>query len=654
MTFDRHPKRAYLTIPRTINPTGRRLFCFEIPEHPDHYASFWGAMESLTKRYSWGNPLTADSEAVANVWREVVDNNRARFIAQEGCGSPEACEDGNCVEFLPSSPFITYAPNDPFRTPDYTPAPYVVPPWYTNPGIPLPGVLPTDAIVNLLGIAAFGDLIGIAETGFPSTRIHFSGAGEVEIEFVLLPQGGWAWIRLDGAVTGTQFIDLDTISILGIDLIEDIIGTALEGDFVATQVVEIDVTTPGAHFIDVTFFPQLSPDVLIGFGGGIRRVSFCGIDLVGVTQPPMFRVTDCLLEWRPNDASNWLPLQDLTECTIPGETGPQGPQGEQGIQGPQGIQGIPGIQGEPGRDGRDGIASEWCEVVDFRTNSSANIVIGEWSNGNGYIGVLDGDDTTLELLIEFARPITITDFKLPFAVFQETVCEVDFGYVDDLGVDDDHEQQIGVWDFASDFIVRWQGCESGVSWLRIRANSPQPDAGIQLQGMSYCGKNPHVELFAPIPSPHNCVEEQSFELAPNGEVTAYPDYRVIFGTWSVGSEAIEATPFDTDDQGREVEVEIPLWCPTETVFIQYRGTHPNPEPHTVAIRGLLFDEFGNIMDTYFIGNAPLDITQNGWGLTFNIGNQIPAYVNVRVSFDAVEGGNQLGQRFLDLLNVFFV
>lgn len=654
MTFQRRPHRSYTPIPSVINPTGRRLFCFEIPEHPEHYAAFWGAMENLAEFVNWGHPRSAESFAVADVWREVVDNNRARFLEMAGCGSPEACEDGDCVEFLPASPFITYAPNDPFRTPDYTPVPYVVPPWYTNPGIPLPGVLPTDAIVNFLGIVAFGDLIGIAQTGFPSCRIHFSGEGEVEIEFVRLPQGGWAWVRIDGSPIGAVIVELDTLAVTGIDLIGDIIESVVEGAIVATEVVELDIVGAGNHFIDVTFFPQIAPDVIIGFGGGIRRVSFCGVDQQGITQAPMFRVIDCILEWRPNDLSNWLALQDLTECTIPGETGPQGPQGEQGIQGPQGIQGIPGIQGDAGRDGRDGIAAEWCEVVDFRVESSAEIVIGEWSNGNGYVGVLDGDDTTLELLINFARPITITDFKLPFAVSQETVCEVDFGYEDDLGIDDDHEQQSGVWDFADAFMVRWQGCETGVSWLRIRANSPQPDGAIQLQGMSYCGKNPHVALFAPIPAPHDCIETQTFQVGPNGEIGDYPDYRVIHGTWSLGSEAIEATPFDTDDWGREVEVEIPLWCPTETIFIHFRGTHPNPEPHIVAVRGLIYDEFGNILDTYFEGFVPLDITQGIWGLTFQLGGVIPAYVNIRVSFDAVEGGNNLGQRFLDLLDVAFV
>jgi len=173
LTYIRRPNRSYTPIPSVINPATRRLFCFEIPEHPEHYAAFWGQMENLAEFVFWGQPRTAESDLCAQVWREIVDANRARFLEQLGCGTPETCDDGDCIEFLPNSPFITYAPNDPFRTPFHPPVPYVQPPWYTNPPIPLTGVLQTDAIVNLLGIVAFGDLIGVAETGFPSARICF-------------------------------------------------------------------------------------------------------------------------------------------------------------------------------------------------------------------------------------------------------------------------------------------------------------------------------------------------------------------------------------------------------------------------------------------------------------------------------------------------
>ena len=59
------------------------------------------------------------------------------------CYECASCEDG-CREHQPNSGIITYAPNDPFRTPAYAPDGYFVTPWYTNPGVPLPGVIPVS------------------------------------------------------------------------------------------------------------------------------------------------------------------------------------------------------------------------------------------------------------------------------------------------------------------------------------------------------------------------------------------------------------------------------------------------------------------------------------------------------------------------------
>ena len=651
MTTIPRPNMARRPIPSVINPVGRRSFCITIPEHPEHYAAFWGAMLSLTHPSNWEQEETHKAAEIAAVWRELYDFNQGTFDLRENCIIPTTCDEGECTDYPPRSPFITYAPNDPFRTPEFIPSPYPIPPWYTNPGIPLPGVLPDDAMVNGLAIIAFGDIIGLVEVGLPRARIRFTGSGMVELEFVLVPQGGWAYVILDLDIATAKLVDLATLTILGHDFIEDLFDGFVGGVTDNTFILEIPVDFAGDHIIDIGFAPQVGSDILLGFGGGLRRIALCGVDIVGeVTEDtlPQFRVVDCILQSRPNDAAAWSDLVDLTECTVPGATGPQG---DTGATGPQGDT---GATGDAGRDGRDGIAAEWCEVVDFRSESTATIVIGEWANTQGYIGTLDGDDTTLELLINFARPITITDLKLPFAVFQETVIEMDFGYEDDLGVGDDREEQAGVWEIADDEVIRWQGAETGVSFLRIRANSPNVDAGIQMQGLSYCGKNPHVALFAPIPATHDCIETQTFEVSPDGELNFFPSYRVNIGTWSVGDEAINGDAFDTDNLGRKIDVDIPLWCPTQTVFLHVRGTYPQPDPHFVTIQGLAYDEFGNILDTYYEAGLPLNIGGGVFGITFTVGNLIPAYVNIVVEFSASDAGGDLGQRFLDLLDVYFV
>lgn len=62
-----------------------------MPKDSEHLAAFWGALDALTQRYSWGKPLTTDSETVANFWLEVITENRECFeehllMANGGCG----------------------------------------------------------------------------------------------------------------------------------------------------------------------------------------------------------------------------------------------------------------------------------------------------------------------------------------------------------------------------------------------------------------------------------------------------------------------------------------------------------------------------------------------------------------------------------------
>ena len=74
-----HPKREYLPIPENMTPENVICFCIFIPDDVEHIAIFWGALDALTQRYSWGKPLTADSETVADYWREIIAENRVNF-----------------------------------------------------------------------------------------------------------------------------------------------------------------------------------------------------------------------------------------------------------------------------------------------------------------------------------------------------------------------------------------------------------------------------------------------------------------------------------------------------------------------------------------------------------------------------------------------
>lgn len=104
-----------------------------------------------------------------------------------------------------NDPKITYEPNDPFNTPDLIPeGGYILPPWYTNPAIPLPGTEANDAMVNLLGLPTLAglpniDVEGLLAAGLPRFRINNLEDGQtVAIHFVSIPSGGQALVTIDG------------------------------------------------------------------------------------------------------------------------------------------------------------------------------------------------------------------------------------------------------------------------------------------------------------------------------------------------------------------------------------------------------------------------------------------------------------------------
>lgn len=283
------------------------------------------------------------------------------------CWPDDNCEDctANCVDYLPETDFIEYAPNDPFRTPDYIPPHYLLPPWYTNPLIPLPGVNSSDAMVNFLSVLENQTIPEILQYGLPRFRVNVVGSGEVELELVEIPNGGFVLITVDGALTGSQLVKLTSIGIFELNIIQLILGGL--GLFVGTQVVntniiEIDIPTFGTHVIDVTFIPLISTDEIIGFGGGLRRVGLCDTMVPGQrTEGAMateFRMTEaCGLEYRIDNGA-WVPVTGWTDFAPTCFAGPQGQQGETGPQGPAGETGPTGPTGPQGPAGESGSGAD--------------------------------------------------------------------------------------------------------------------------------------------------------------------------------------------------------------------------------------------------------------------------------------------------------
>lgn len=327
-------------------------------------------LDSMGSTHRWYSPT--NQPILVEMIQRLRNGIAYKLLSAEDCPG-EPCEDG-CLDYVPNSAFITYEPNDPFRTPTYTPAGYFLPPWYTNPLIPLPGVQPNDAIVNFLGIP---NAFAIPTSGFPRARISFSGSGQVEVEFVTLPQGGLALVTWDDNPITLQVLDLTSIGaaeIASIGFVLAALGIETDAQVVGTRVQEFNFETPGAHHIDITFIPNvgITDELIVGFGGGIRRVSLCGM-MEGLMPSTIFRFTsDCLLEVSYNGGLDYNPVPGWAEFALDCFKGDKGDKGDQGEAGAPGAPGAPGADGLPGAPGAPG------ESVSTKCRSAFALIQGMW------------------------------------------------------------------------------------------------------------------------------------------------------------------------------------------------------------------------------------------------------------------------------------
>lgn len=318
-------KRAkYLVQPNTINPLLNfpydvRFNPIKVPGvHPFAPPTVgiclnpkWlGHLDGVLERLAFEDAWQGTPEEIAAAIEGVKE-----IQAALGAGN---CSGGyNCLDYPPHSGIITYAPNDPFRTPNLVPTGYALPPWYTNPAVPWPGVLPGDALVNYLSL---GNLfVSLPTVGLPRARISWTGRATVEIEFVALPQGGLALITWDDNPFTAQLVDLTSIGIgeiTSVGFILGLLGLQNDASITSTRIVQYGFSTDGAHHIDITFLPNLdeSDEVILGFGGGLRRVEICGESDVSYFELRQSPLNPCLLEQRLGIDQAWIPAFDFEQC----------------------------------------------------------------------------------------------------------------------------------------------------------------------------------------------------------------------------------------------------------------------------------------------------------------------------------------------------
>lgn len=327
MTYSRVPKPRDINknkagIPANLTPLGTRCIPVNVPDDVEYISLFLGALARLSKQSLYDRDAAHSAKVVASTWDAVYQETLLNVLNGVTCEDISGTD--SCSDHIPDSVFISYTPNNPYTTPDLTPDGYSLPPFYTNPSIPLPGVLPSDAMVNFAAIVNL-TLPGLIASGLPRYRVSFSGTGRIELAHVKVPQGGLIAITTDGNPLSAQVVDLNSISLIGLDTILDIFTNITD----ATEEVEIitrhDFTVAGSHYIDVTFLPNVSLDVILGFGGGLRKVTTCGNIVLATDAPSDFcdETSDTMIRQKPDepciiqtstDGETWVDTIDLLMC----------------------------------------------------------------------------------------------------------------------------------------------------------------------------------------------------------------------------------------------------------------------------------------------------------------------------------------------------
>jgi hypothetical protein len=301
---------------------------FQIPDAPEYRAAVRGHLAQLGKWWKWersGEDTDRRATQVALIFRHLL-NDTLQF--NEEC-FPEV---SGCTEYGNTSYIIEYFPNHPHD--QNTPVGYLFPPWYIAPVINLIGA-PYGAAVT--DITRFPYVPGQPAESLPRFRVHFVGAGVIELHLVRINFGGNAIIQVDNDLLQVEVVGLNQDNVAIPPETEDVI------------IIERTINTPGAHHIDVTIVPVLQNDIPpVYFGGGLMKVVTCGFD--DMTESIEWRHiaidAQCdQLQWKytTEDETAW---RNVGTPICDGADGQDGADGAQGPQGPAGEQGLPGEPGE--------------------------------------------------------------------------------------------------------------------------------------------------------------------------------------------------------------------------------------------------------------------------------------------------------------------
>lgn len=231
------------------------------------------------------------------------------------------CAEDSCISYWPAESFIEYFPQNPYTQPDLVPDGYEHAPFYINNGVVFTDLFRVDA--NPFAWPA------MIASGLPRIRVNVTGAAKVGLGLVSIVAGGIIFITKDDDILSSKWYELTSIGLIDVVAVMAAIPALLTGllqgnptpeEIYQDEIIEVQFDTPGAHTIDITFVPRVSPETIIGFGGGLKKVTICGGELPpvgGWDNPMQLRQNpenECELQWRSTATGEWLLAYDFSLC----------------------------------------------------------------------------------------------------------------------------------------------------------------------------------------------------------------------------------------------------------------------------------------------------------------------------------------------------
>lgn len=291
--MNRRNPRAKWTLPDVINPLETMCVQIQVPKERFHIAAFRGALLNLASAAQWADDPDHTAREVALVWRDVINS------MTEVCDGLTGCRD-----VRPQAPLVGYEPQDPYTQPDFTPAGYLLPPFYivTAGSIPnLLGFQVGDVLTDITRIPVGTGVITEPTSGWARFRVTVYGTGIVTLQLLNVPLGGYALVTEDDDPLSAVFVELNL----------DLIDLPPENNFIVGN--EHRFTTEGEHHIDVTFLPRFNDEApAVFWGGGIRIITICGFEDM------MFDIRQkdgmpCIIE-KTNNGVDWVDAVNMQKC----------------------------------------------------------------------------------------------------------------------------------------------------------------------------------------------------------------------------------------------------------------------------------------------------------------------------------------------------